>query len=214
MKVTSLLYKNWWSLKCKHQRDQNRTFRQRTKRRRSAGSSARLHKEMALKGGWHLYLNQVRVLLFVGRAAEHFIWITLTLCSMKMITIDDCTSSPVTPLTSALSPGFQQYGGLPGQLIGSIHLIAPVHAAAHHSRQPQGLNFLHGAGERDRPLAPPLSRPAQVASAPLSAHLNSSSSSSPATCLQIRSNVSALCLHMCCSVMFDVAFNNKKVREL
>lgn len=46
-----------------------------------------------------------------------------------------------------------------------------------------------------------------------SAPTSTTSSSFPATCLQIRSNVSALCLHMYCSVMFDVAFNKKKESE-
>lgn len=85
---------------------------------------------------------------------------------------NQCEVLPSHPLTPPLSPGFRQLGGLPGQLLRPVHLIAPVHAATHHSRQPQGLNFLHGAGERDRPLPPPLPCPAQVASAPLSARLD------------------------------------------
>lgn len=83
-----------------------------------------------------------------------------------------CVSPPSHLLTPPLSTGFRQHGGLPGQLLHPVHLIAPVHTATHHSRQPQGLNFLHGAGEGDRPLPPPLPCPAEVASAPLSAHLN------------------------------------------
>lgn len=117
------------------------------------------------------YLNWMRVLLFYCcRTAEPGFY-------MDNIALDEKHRHIVWVIsfhlsTSALSPGFRQYGRLPSQLIRPIHLITPVYTAAHHSCQPQGLNFLHGAGERDRPLAPPLPCPAQVASAPLSAHLN------------------------------------------
>lgn len=110
-----------------------------------------------------------------------------------------------------LLPGFGQHGGLPGQLLHPIHLISPVHTAAHHSRQPQGLNILHGAGERDRPLPSPLSCPAQVASAPLSTHLKPPPP--PSQPRAFRSGLMfQLCVSICTVVMFDVAFNIKKVR--
>lgn len=126
-----------------------------------------------------------------------------------------CLSPPSHLLTSILSPGYRQLGRLPGQLLHPVHLITPVHTATHHPRQPQGLNFLHGAGERDRPLPPPLPCPAQVASAPLSAHLS----------LRLllllpplpRAFRSGLMFQLCVSirtlVTFDVAFHKNREKE-
>lgn len=114
--------------------------------------------------------------------------------------------------TPPISPGFRQHGRLSSWFLSPVHLISPVHASAHHSGQPQGLNILHGAGERDRPLPPPLPSPAQVASALRSTHCN----------LHLlfllprafRSGlIFQLCVFICTVVMFDGAFIYKTMQS-
>lgn len=116
-------------------------------------------------------------------------------------------------LPSVVSPGFGQRGHRSGQLINPADIAPTVHAAAHHSRQPQGLNFLHGAGERNHPLPPPLPCPAQVASGLLSTHLKH------LLLLLIPSRVPSdqvlmfqLCVSISTVVMSDVAFINGRER--
>lgn len=115
-------------------------------------------------------------------------------------------------LSSFVFPGFGQHGPLLGQLLNPVIVVSTVHAAAYHSRQSQGPNFLHGAGERNCPLPPPLPCPAQVASGLLSTHLEH--------LLLIPSHVPSdqvlmfqLCVSICTVVTFYVAFINDRERE-
>lgn len=108
--------------------------------------------------------------------------------------------------------GFGQHGHLTGQLLKPIVIVSTVHTAAHHSHQPQGLNFLHGTGERNHPLPAPLPCPAQVAYGLLSAHLEH--------LLLIPSHVPSdqvlmfqFCVSICTVVTFDVAFINTRESE-
>lgn len=115
-------------------------------------------------------------------------------------------------LPSIVFSGFGQHGHRSGQLINPVDIAPTVHTAAHHSRQPQGLNFLHGAGERNHPLPPPLPCPAQVASGLLSTHLKHLLLLIPSHVPSDQVLMFQLCVSISTVVKFDVAFINGRER--
>lgn len=111
---------------------------------------------------------------------------------------------PPTLTSDLLSAGSGRRVGLPGRIALAVHVVAPVHTAAHHPRQPQGLNLLDGAGEGDESLPAPLPCPAQVAcgrpGGHLLLHLHFFLFLLPPTSYVPSDQVFlALCLHMYCS---------------
>lgn len=121
--------------------------------------------------------------------------------------------SPPPLLPCFVFLGFRQHGHLHGQLLKPVVIVSTLHTAANHSRQPQGLNFLHGTGERNRPLPPPLPCPAQVASSLLSAHLKHLLLLIPSHVPSDQVLMFQLCVSICTVVTFDVAFINTREKE-